>query len=129
MSIEENKAFIRRFMSDLNQANWAESIGEFLQEPYDEVIKGHAQFRAAFSDYHFTIEELIAEGDKVMVRGTVHATHNAEFPVAELKGVVATGKKLEWSEVQIFKIADGKIADGLLLVDGVSRLQQLGVLA
>jgi hypothetical protein len=85
-------------------------------------------FRVAFPDYQFTIDDLIAEGDKVVVRGMARATHKREFPVGEMKGIAPSGKSLEWAEVWIVRIVDGKFADGWLLVDGISRLQQLGVL-
>lgn len=71
---------------------------------------------------------MIAEGDKVVVRQTVRATHAGEYPFWELKGIAPIGKQLEWTEVQILRVADGRILDGWLIVDGVSRLQQLGVL-
>lgn len=130
MSIEANKDTVRRAMEALNQENWAELIGEFFPTAADANAfrSWHAPFRAAFPDYHVTIDEMIAEGDKVAVRQTVRATHAGEFPVWELKGIAPTGKHLVWIEVQILRVADGKILDGWLIVDGVSRLQQLGVL-
>lgn len=125
---EENKAFVRRWVEALNQENWAERVSEFLPTPADaaEFIAMQTTFRTAFPDYHFTIDDLIAEGDKVVVRGRTRATHVGEFPVGELKGIAPTGKQLEWAEVWIFDL--GKPMDSWLLVDGVSRLQQLGVL-
>ena len=129
MSIEDNKALVRRCIESLNKPDWADYMGQFwAKPPTEEDIKQHAEFRAAFAGYHYEINEMIAEGDKVVVGGTVSATHVAEFPYAELKGIPATGKKVEWDEVQLYIIADGKIADFMLMVDGVSRLQQLGVL-
>ncbi len=130
MSIEENKAFIRHSVEILNNENWAELVR--AESPFPETeafIQDHAKFRAAFPDYQFTIDDLIAEGDKVVARGTVRATHRGEFPVAELKGIAPTGKRLEWAEVWIWRLQNGKFVDGWLIVDGVSRLQQLGVLS
>lgn len=125
---EENKAFVRRWVETLNQENWVERVSEIQPTPADaaEFIAMHTTFRAAFPDYHFTIDELIAEGDKVVVRGRTRATHLGEFPVGELKGIAPTAKQLEWSEVWIYGF--GKPTDFWMLVDGVSRLQQLGVL-
>lgn len=130
MSTAANKATMRRAMEALNQENWANLMGEFFPSAADanEFRFWHAPFRAAFPDYHATIDEMIAEGDKVVVRQTVRATHAGEYPYWELKGIAPTGKQLEWNEVQILRVADGKILDGWLIVDGVSRLQQLGVL-
>lgn len=128
MTTEESKAIARRWVEALNQENWATLIVELFPTPAAaaEFIQMHTLFRAAFSNYHFTIDDLIAEGDKVVVRGTVHATHTGEFPVGELKGLAPTGKPLAWAEVWMLPVSAPM--DSWLLVDGVSRLQQLGVL-
>jgi predicted ester cyclase len=125
---EDIKAYARRMVEALNHENWRELIVEFLSTPAvaDEFIQQHATFRTAFPDYHFTIDDLIAEGDKVVVRGTVRATHRDEYPFAELKDIAPTGKQLDWEEVWIFSRSDS--TDFWMLIDGVSRLQQLGVL-
>jgi predicted ester cyclase len=130
MSTESNKALLRDEIAALNGPNWRQELPPFLDPSLDVVafLEGHAMFRRAFPDFHFTIEEMIAEGDTVVTRGTVRATHMAEFPVAELKGIPATGKKLEWTEIWIDRFADGKFVEGRVVVDGVARLRQLGVL-
>ncbi len=130
MSVKQNKDFVRRAVAALNDEDWAELMGEFLAT-HTEVeawVAEHGKFRAAFHDYNLTIDDMIAEGDKVVVRGRVRATHNGEFPVAELKGIAPTGKSLEWDEVWIMQVVDGKFGEGYFILDGVSRLQQLGVL-
>ena len=106
-------------------------MGEFAATPAEAeaFIKDHREFRSAFHDYHFVIEDMIAEGDKVVVRGRASGTHNAEFPFAELKGIAATGKQAKWDEVMIVHVVDGRFgSEGYFILDGVSRLQQLGVL-
>ena len=129
MSTEENKAYVRHSVEILNKDNWAELMrAESPHLDTEAFIQEHAKFRAAFPDYQFTIDDLIAEGDKIVVRGTVRATHRGEFPIDELKGIAPTGKHLEWTEVWIQQIQGGKLVEGWLVVDGVSRLQQLGVL-
>lgn len=129
MSTEENKAFVRHSVEILNKENWADLMRTESPIPETEAfIQEHAKFRAAFPDYQFTIDDLVAEGDKVVIRGTVRATHRAEFPVEELKGIAPTGKRLEWAEVWIWRFQNGKFVDGWLILDGISRLQQLGVL-
>lgn len=96
MSVDENKVMVRRWIETLNQENWRELIVEFFPTPTDadEFIQEHSTFRTAFPDYHFTIDDMVAEGDKVVVRGTVRATHQGEFPMGELKGIAPTGKQL-----------------------------------
>ncbi len=130
MSVDGNKAIVRRYVELMNREDWAEHVGEFAPstaqaEAWNEQ---HSVFRVAFPDYQFTIDDLLAEADKVVVRGTVRATHKREYPAGEMKGIAPTGKSLEWAEVWIVRIVDGKLADGWLLVDGISRLQQLGIL-
>ena len=129
MSTEENKAYVRHSVEILNQDNWAELMrAESPHLDTEAFIQEHAKFRAAFPDYQFTIDDLIAEGDKVVIRGTVRATHRGEFPVQELKGIAPTCRRLEWAEVWIWRFQNGKFVDGWLILDGISRLQQLGVL-
>lgn len=130
MSTEQNKAVVRGMVDALNSAAWRERILPFIKQDAmaDEFLRSHTLFRKAFPDYDYTLEEMVAEGDRVVTVGTVRGTHTAEYPEAELKGVAATGKKLEWREVAMYRLAGGAIVDGWLVVDGVTRLQQLGVL-
>jgi predicted ester cyclase len=129
MSTEDNKARVRYFIEMMNKENWAEQLrAEFPGDDTEALIEENMLFRTAFPDYQFTIDDLIAEGDKVVVRGTVRATHRDEFPVGELKGIAPTGKRLEWTEAWIHRFEAGKPAESWSIIDGVSRLQQLGVL-
>src|SRR5438105_3694464 len=79
-----------------------------------------AAFRAPFPDLRATIEDLIAEGDKVVCRWTAQATHEGEFA-----GVPATHKPVTFSGIEIVRIADGRIAEGWDEVDLLGLLQQL----
>ena len=102
MSVEEHKAIARRFADILNHGQ---------MERRDEVMaprfrQAHGRLRAAFSDYHATNEDLIAEGDKVAARWTVQATHSGEF-----KGMAPTGKRVTITGITMVRIVEGKIAD------------------
>src|SRR5207248_4820975 len=66
----------------------------------------YVQFRRAFPDFNYTVEELIAEGDRVAVRITGRYTHRGEF-----MGVAATGKPVVVSKMDIFRFAGGKMID------------------
>jgi predicted ester cyclase len=126
---EQNKAGVREWVETLNRPDWAEVIKAMWPSPEGEAfIKEQAAFRVAFPDYHATIVDMIAEDDKVVTRLRVSGTHKAEYPGGELKGIPATGKLLEWEEVSIDRFAGNNHIEGWLLVDGVSRLRQLGVL-
>ena len=76
-----------------------------------------------FPDYQTVIDDLIAEGDKVVARITMSGTHTGVF-----MGIPATGKYVEFTGIYIAQIANGKIAEHWGEEDGVSLLAQLGVL-
>jgi predicted ester cyclase len=75
----------------------------------------------AFADLVFTIEDLIAEGDKVVVREIVHGTHTGVF-----RGIAPTGKPVHWTAIHILRVRDGKFTERWVEVDMLGLLQQLG---
>ena len=77
----------------------------------------------AFPDDAVSIGEIVAEGDRVAYRGTESGTHKAEF-----LGIPATGKSATWTEIQFFRIQDGKVAEHWVDVDLFSWFTQLGVI-
>ena len=76
----------------------------------------------AFPDSHFTIDDLVAEGDKVMVRYTLTGTHRGEFMDSP-----PTNKNVTLWVIEIDRIADGKIVEGWSRLDTLSFMRQLGV--
>ena len=78
---------------------------------------------AGFPDYQTMIDELIAEGDQVVARITMHGTHTGSF-----MGIPATGRYVEFTGIYIARLANGKIVEHWGEEDGVSLLAQLGVL-
>lgn len=82
-----------------------------------------ATLHRAFPDLHITVEDLIAEGDKVVARQTVTGTHRGEY-----LGVAATGKSVTYNEVFVFRFADGRIAETWGVVDVLSQMKQLGII-
>jgi predicted ester cyclase len=130
MTAEQNKALLRAEIDALNSPDWRDRLRAAVPPgaDADAILESHAAFRRAFPDYHFALEEMIAEGDTVVTRGTVTATHTAEFPLGELKGIAASGKKVQWTEVWIDHFAGGSFVEGRIIADGVARLRQLGVL-
>jgi steroid delta-isomerase-like uncharacterized protein len=79
--------------------------------------------RAAFPDLHYTIEEQIADGDRVVTRWGFRGTHEGE-----LMGIPATGKQVNITGTQIERIVDGKIVEHWRQSDDLGMLQQLGVI-
>ena len=78
---------------------------------------------AAFPDRQITIDDLIAEGDRVVAHTTVNATH-----LGEMQGIPATGKEFTLPSITIFRLANGKIAEGWYAADHLSMMQQLGLI-
>ena len=130
---EENKNIVRRYYDDL-WSKWDLAAVTELVSPditfrgsLGITVQGREGFkdyvnmvRAAFPDFHNKIEELIAEGSKVVARLTYTGTHQGE-----LFGIPATGKRVTYSGVAIFLIADGKIKDGWVLGDTMGLKRQL----
>ena len=79
--------------------------------------------RTAFSDCFGTIDNLIAEADKVVVRWTARGTHRGEW-VTPLGTILPTGKRVTFTAIHIFRIADGKIAERWAEEDVLGLWQQ-----
>jgi steroid delta-isomerase-like uncharacterized protein len=82
-----------------------------------------ARLHRAFPDLHIAVEDVIAEGDKVVYRNTVTGTHQGEY-----MGLPPTGKSITYNEIFIFRIAGGRIAETWGVVDVISQMRQLGVI-
>jgi steroid delta-isomerase-like uncharacterized protein len=81
-----------------------------------------ARLHRAFPDLHITVEDVIAEGDKVVGRNSVTGTHQGEY-----MGLPPTGKPVAYNEIFIFRFVNGRIAETWGVVDVVSQMKQLGV--
>jgi len=135
MSVEENKALIRRYMEEtFNQGNIAviEQIAssDFVYHHAtgkDLSIEAYKQMSSmtqnAFPDAHMKIDDLFAEGYKVACLWTIKCTHTGEY-----QGIPPTGKKITFQGINIFRIADGKIAEVWSQFNVLGMMQQLGVI-
>jgi steroid delta-isomerase-like uncharacterized protein len=136
MSAEENKALVRRLVEEFWNEGDAAAAEELMaveaeiHMPTGEVVdldglKGFATtWRESFPDWHSTVEELIAEGDRVAERWTGRGTH-----LGELQGIPPTGKRVEAPGSVFYRIVDGKIVEFRGQLDMMSLMQQLGVIA
>ena len=132
MSSEENKAIVRNAIEAVNKRNLA-IIDEFTAPDYvdhtnqlrgpEAVKQFYSIFLKAFPDYHRTIEDIIAEGDKVWVLGKVSMTHKGEF-----RGLAPTGKKVAITGVNIYRMVNGKVVEGWSVNDSLDLLIQLGII-
>jgi predicted ester cyclase len=137
MSIDENKALIRRIPEKAFSQGKLEVLDEVLTPDYIEHvplppgvpagIEGLKvyirQLRSAFPDFRYTIEDEIAEGDKVVQRVTAQGTQKGEF-----LGIPATGKHVTWDEIHISRVAGGKSVEHWAVQNLQSLMQQLGAI-
>ena len=135
MSAEENKALVRRFVEEFwNEGNMATAdelmaVDAEIHMPTGEVVdldglKGFAAtFRGSFPDWHSTLEELVAEGDRVAERWTGRGTH-----LGELQGIPPTGKRVEAPGSVFYRLVEGKIVEFRGQLDMMGLMQQLGAM-
>jgi steroid delta-isomerase-like uncharacterized protein len=134
MSIEENKALIRRAYDLMNcrelDAYFALLAPEYIEhvsvigdQPRENVIKTVPGFFQAFPDIQANIEDMVAEGDKVAIRVTWRGTNGSEF-----LGRPPTVNKVEITNHAIIRISGGRWAETWAMVDNLGLLQQLGVI-
>jgi steroid delta-isomerase-like uncharacterized protein len=136
MSIEENKKIVRRYQEIYN-SNDLDALSEVLSEDLltPKIMPGistgiegakmaHRIMLTGFPDYQTRIDDLIAEGDKVVARITMSGTHTGAF-----MGIPSTGKHVTFTGIYVARIANGKIVEHWGEEDGVGLLQQLGVLS
>ena len=134
MTTEENKAIARRFVDEvINRGNVALidelAAPDFVDHaappgvpPTREGLKTFiAMLRGAFPDLHVTIDDLIAEGDKVVLRTTNHGTMTGDFA-----GMPPAGKSATWASVDIVRYANGESVEHWGVDDQLGMLQQLG---
>jgi C-1 hydroxylase len=134
MSLEENKAVVRRYFEEaMNKQNLA-LINEIFSADFinhsprmatigrEETSQDWARFFVAFPDWQTVIEDIIAEDDRVVVRRTVHGTHRGEIPGISMP---PTGKRVTFTVWDLFRIAGGKIVERWGMHD---LRQQLGAI-
>jgi steroid delta-isomerase-like uncharacterized protein len=136
-STEDNKATVRRYLEEAwNQKNLG-ILDQLTASDYARYISGQASpldregqkqriasFHQALPDVHLTLEDLIAEGDRVVFRITLRGTHSGT-----LMGVPPTGKQVTISAFDIARLADGKIVEHWGQMDTFGLLQQLGAIS
>ncbi len=134
MSTEENKAIARRYFEGLDKADL--TIADELFSP-DHVTympgsppmngegwkQGVSMFSSAFPNLHHTLEDQIAEGEKVATRFTLRGTHQGPF-----FGIPPTGKQVHVTGITIHRIVNGKIVEQRVEMDMLGIMQQLGVI-
>ncbi|MGD0018544.1 MAG: ester cyclase [Candidatus Limnocylindrales bacterium] len=134
MAVQENKALAAQLMDEvMNKGNVAlidrlatQNFIDHASMPgmpagRDGVKAFVTGFRAAFPDLHYTTDDVVAEGDKVVQRSTGRGTMRGDF-----MGMPASGKSASWQEIHITRFAEGKAVEHWAVVDQYSMLTQLG---
>ena len=139
---EELKAIVRRFGEEIWHKGNLDALEEFIGSHYTrhtdtnptsgpardlhgiESIRHIVSMqRTAFPDLHFTEEDLLADGDKVVLRWTFRGTHTGP-----LRGIAPTGKQVTITGINIYRLANGKIVERWANQDALSLMQQIGAL-
>jgi steroid delta-isomerase-like uncharacterized protein len=130
---EQNKTLARRWFEDLYSRGDLDAANEILSAGFvdhlthgderglEELKRYITMYRTAFPDIHDTVEQLVAEGDKVVVRWTSRGTHQGEF-----MGVAPTGRHVTFTGMRLFRIAENKIAESWVNIDERGLQEQLG---
>jgi steroid delta-isomerase-like uncharacterized protein len=132
-----NKEFVRRrLVGDVWNGGDVAAVDEVFAADYrghdpdrpgldgpEAVKRSVAQFHAAFPDFAITIDDLVAEDDRVVWRYTMTGTHSAPF-----LGIAATGRKVTTTGISIFRIEGGLLREGWINFDALGMLRQFGAL-
>ena len=131
---EENKAIVRRAYEAMNSGNLA-LLGEVVSDSFVDheelpgippTKEGLLQFfkgiRESFSDFRMSLDDMVAEGDKVFIRATMNGTHRSEF-----MGIPATGKQISVPVGDFVRLENGKVVEHWGVMDSGMMMQQLGV--
>ncbi len=138
MSIEANKATVRRLYDEFWNAEQPELVADLLHPDYvfgegygagspsvEAVKDAHIYWHRVLPDLHFTLEEFIAEGDAVVVQWRARGTHQGDWEM-ELGIIPASGKATATAGTSSYYLRDGKIIRDVNHIDFLSMLQQMG---
>jgi steroid delta-isomerase-like uncharacterized protein len=139
MTAENNKKVSRRFFEEAfqqgnpklfeevyaaNHVNRGPGAIPGLPDGPEGMRKYVDNYRTAFPDNNFTIDEQIAEGDRVVTRWTAHGTQTGEMPGG---GIPVTGKSATVTGMTVDRFMNGKIVESWSIFDQMGMMQQLGV--
>jgi steroid delta-isomerase-like uncharacterized protein len=134
MGVEENKQLVRLWFAAIDQGD-DQAAETMLSADYvdhnpaipglpsgrDGIVEANRHLRAAFSDVVHTIEEQLAEGDKVMTQVTVRGTFTGEF-----LGYPPTGQAVEINGIAVHRVRDGKLVEHWAQADMTGFMRQVG---
>ena len=133
MTVDTNKVLVRRFIDQIFVQGRPEAVDELLADDFvshtwrstgdgkGDLKRAIDRMSTVFVDVSFTVEDLIAEGDRVAVRVTAQATQIGPF-----MGVSPSGKSYSIGEIHIFRVRDGKVTEHWHQYDHLGMMRQLG---
>jgi steroid delta-isomerase-like uncharacterized protein len=119
---ERNKDLVRRYYDQVINGRDLDAVGDYFadERTASGVRKGCFYFFQAFPDLHVSLDEFVAEGDRVFPRSTMTGTHDDEF-----HGIPATGRHMATDSAEVYRIADGKFIGYWCMVDMSGLMRQL----
>jgi predicted ester cyclase len=122
MAAEENKDTIRRYLEDFRKDRSPATLDKYIAE--DELKEHIAMYDSVLPGYYLEPHDIIAEGDRVVVRATVHGVHQGPF-----MNTPPSGKIVAFPLFIIYRMAGGKIVEHWMLTDMLAFMEQIGALA
>lgn len=131
--LDDNKALVRRFIGEIFERGNEAAVDELAAEEFEshalpssgdgreDMRRAIERVHGGLADVEFTIEDMVAEGNRVAVRLRSSATHTGTF-----MGMPATGKHYSIEEIHLFRIDDGKVAEHWHQMDQMGLMKQLG---
>jgi steroid delta-isomerase-like uncharacterized protein len=133
---EECEVVVRRFLDEVITQGNADALNELMAQDVvwhggsfgeirglNEFTRFIGQFLSAFPDLRVSVEDVIGADDRVAARLTVHGTQSGD-----LMGIPASGREATWTDVNIYRVADGKIVEEWFCGDYLGMMQQIGAI-
>ena len=123
MTLHDNKRTVRELVEEIWNKHQLDKVREFVTDDLlDQSVEHTQQFLDAFPDTQTTIQDLIAEDDKVVARLIATATNTGPFA-----GQPPTGRSVTIRSIRIYRLADGKVAETWAMQDRLGLMEQLGI--
>ena len=119
---EQNKDLVRRYYDQVLNGGDLDAVVDYFSDERTAagVRKGCFFFFQAFPDLHVSLDEFVAEGDRVFLRSTMTGTHDGEY-----KGIPATGRHVAAESAEVFRVADGRFVGYWCLTNVAGLMRQL----
>ena len=137
IDIAANKALVQRYVDEVQNGHDIDALDTIFAQDFidhadtfdglfqgmEGLKRGYVEMLSAFPDYRVTMHEQIGEGDRVVTYKTISFTHQGAF-----QGIPATGKRIEFKVIDIFRIENNLIAECWLVFEELKFLRQLGAI-